>query len=151
MHSLANAINKQGHYAEAEKLHREVLEVRRRLLGADHLGTLASVMNLANAINKQGRHEEAEKLYREVLEVRQRVVGREHPSTLACMVNLANAMNAQRRCAEAEELYREVLENRTACAAPRASSYTPEHAQLGLSDRESGRPRGSGEAVPRSA
>ena len=49
----------QGRYEEAEKLHREVLEVRRRMLGPDAPTTLVSVACLARVLNEQGRHEEA--------------------------------------------------------------------------------------------
>jgi tetratricopeptide (TPR) repeat protein len=97
-------------YDEARKLHRETLEIRRRVLGQDHPDTLTSMHNLANAYSSQGRHDEAEKLCRETLEIRRRVLGQDHPDTLFSMHDLANTYYRQGRYDEAEKLHRETLE-----------------------------------------
>ena len=44
----------QGRYTEAATMYRETLEVQTRVLGQEHLDTLAMVMNLANALKAQG-------------------------------------------------------------------------------------------------
>jgi hypothetical protein len=46
-HTLAVARGSDGQYAEAERINREVLAVRRRVLGEEHPGTLLSAHNLA--------------------------------------------------------------------------------------------------------
>ncbi len=47
MKSLANLSKDQGRYDEAEPLYLETLETRKRVLGADHPGTLRSMNSLA--------------------------------------------------------------------------------------------------------
>jgi hypothetical protein len=40
-------------------MHREVLEVKRRVLGPEHPSTLMTAGNLANSLQHQGKHAEA--------------------------------------------------------------------------------------------
>ena len=79
-------LTEQGRYAEAEKLQRETLDIRRRVLGPEHPDTLASVHNLAIVLYDEGRYTEAERLDRETLDIRRGVLGPEHPDTLASRV-----------------------------------------------------------------
>ena len=97
---------------KVEEMHREALEVQRRVLGLEHQDTLASMSNLANVLQEQGQWQEAEQMYREVLEVQRRVLGLEHPNTLASMNNLAIVLQEQGRWKEAEQMHREVPELR---------------------------------------
>ena len=60
MNSLAYVYYRQGRLEEAEALHRQTLETRRRVLGDDHPDMLRSMYNLANVYDSQGRYEEAE-------------------------------------------------------------------------------------------
>ena len=52
-----------GKPMEAEPLAREALAGRKRVLGAAHPDTLASLNNLANLLKQQGKLTEAESLY----------------------------------------------------------------------------------------
>ncbi|HAL71009.1 MAG TPA: hypothetical protein DCP71_04465, partial [Verrucomicrobiales bacterium] len=106
---LANALDVQGKYAEAEAGHREVLVIRERVLGAEHPDTLSSRNNLANVLYSQSRYDEAEMEHRTALVIRERVQGAEHPDTLSCRNNLAAALSSQSKDAAAEEEYRAVL------------------------------------------
>jgi hypothetical protein len=45
---------------EAEQINREVLAVRKRVLGPEHPDTLASASNLAAALSRQMKHAEAQ-------------------------------------------------------------------------------------------
>ena len=54
MNNLAIALWSEGHYAEAEKLYRETLDMRRRVLGPEHPDTLSSMNNLANVLDERG-------------------------------------------------------------------------------------------------
>ena len=92
VHNLAQARNRDGMYVEAERIHREVHGVQRRVLGDEHPSTLTSACNLAESLWSQGKHAEAERIHREVLGVRRRVLGEEHPSTLASAGNLATSL-----------------------------------------------------------
>jgi hypothetical protein len=48
-----------GKYEEAEAIHQQALVESKKVLGAEHPDTLASVGNLGFVFNSQGRHEEA--------------------------------------------------------------------------------------------
>ena len=57
-HNLANSLHGQGKYAEAEEMLREVLAVKKRVLMAEHSGTMATANNLATSLSRQGKHAE---------------------------------------------------------------------------------------------
>jgi tetratricopeptide (TPR) repeat protein len=103
-----------GDYIDAEALHREVLKVKEKTRGSDHLETLHSVNNLANDVEVQGRHSEAEELHWRALEGREARLGQDHPDTLDSVNNLAIALYEQGRHREAEDLLRRALEGREA-------------------------------------
>ena len=104
---------------EAEALYRKTLELRSKVLGAEHPDTLISMNNLAILLADRQEDEwfqDASALQRIVLDVRKKVLGEESPDTLRSMHNLALvfARNYKRRdlSAEAEALQRRVLELR---------------------------------------
>jgi tetratricopeptide (TPR) repeat protein len=70
--NLAQVLQAQGKYEEAEKLNRRALEGYGKELGVRHPGTLTSVCNLAGMLQYQGMHSEAEKLNRQALEGREK-------------------------------------------------------------------------------
>ena len=104
--NLAQVRSIDGQYAESERIHREVLDVERRILGEEHQHTLASASNLATALWNQGKYAQAERINREVLSAQRRVLGEEHTSTLACANNLALSLSRQGKHAEAERIER---------------------------------------------
>jgi len=97
-----------GYWKEAEELEVQVMEIRKRVLGAEHPDTLTSMANLASTYQKQGRWTEAEQLG--VREMVISALGAEHPSTLTGMGNLAFTYRNQGRWKEAEELEVQVME-----------------------------------------
>lgn len=102
---------------EAEMLYRKTLELRSKVLGAEHKDTLISMNNLAILLvdrRRGGWFLDATALQRAVLEVRQKVLGEESPDTLRSMQNLALVLLTEGRQAsvEGETLQREVLELR---------------------------------------
>jgi hypothetical protein len=86
--SLANALYKQGQHAAGTAIHRETLEVQKRVLGPEHPSTLNTATSLANALNTQGQYAEAAAMHEATLEVRERVLGITHPDTLTTLMNL---------------------------------------------------------------
>ena len=81
MNNLAVIYSKQGQWEESEKLHLQVLEVRKRVLGAEHSDTLLSMYNLAVCWKKQGRHSEAIALMETVVELSTKNLDANHPNT----------------------------------------------------------------------
>jgi hypothetical protein len=56
---LNNTLAEQGRYAEAEKLCRETLNIRSRVLGPEHPDTAMSAYELSGLLARQGRRSEA--------------------------------------------------------------------------------------------
>ncbi|KAH8692117.1 putative kinesin [Talaromyces proteolyticus] len=109
---LASTYQNQGRWKEAEELNVQVMEIRKRILGAEHPDTLSSIAELATTFWNQGRCMEAEELEMQVMEIRKRILGAEHPDTLSSMNNLASTFWDQGRWTEAEELNMQVMEIR---------------------------------------
>jgi non-specific serine/threonine protein kinase/serine/threonine-protein kinase len=107
---LPDGPEKEASFAEAEKLEREALAVRRRILGTEHADTLASMLDLGSTLDSAGRYAEAEKLQRETIEIQRRVLGPYNPATLGSMNNLAFSLEHLHRDQEAEKIYREALD-----------------------------------------
>ncbi|KAF2176927.1 hypothetical protein K469DRAFT_810815, partial [Zopfia rhizophila CBS 207.26] len=79
----------QGRWKEAEELEVQVMETRKRLLGAEHPDTLTSMYSLAYNWKDQGRHEQAIKLMEECVKLRIRIMGVDHPHTLSTSTTLS--------------------------------------------------------------
>ncbi|KAL2788038.1 hypothetical protein BJX66DRAFT_266990 [Aspergillus keveii] len=111
--ALAFSYRAQGRYQDSERLDREVLAGRQRILGDDHVKTAKSLGNLALDLKGQGRYAEGLELERKGLEIMLEVEGEEAVPTLTNMSNLANSLSNHERYAEAAELHEKVLEIRT--------------------------------------
>ena len=107
MDNLARSLQCPGKYMEAEKMQREVLRAKRRVLGAQHPSTLLTADDLAISVCNQGKKVEAEKMFRKVHAGREQVLGAEHPQTLATAGDLATILSNQ---GEREKMLRKVLE-----------------------------------------
>ena len=126
MNNLAIVYYEQGKYAQAEALHSQTLEIRRRVLGPEHPDTLASMNNLAIVYYEQGKYAQAEALYSQTLEIQRRVLGPEHPDTLTSMNNLANVYYD----AGQVRAGRGALQPDPGDPAPRAGSGASRHADV---------------------
>ena len=83
--NLAGSLMHLNKHAEAEEILKDVLDVVKRTLGAEHTDTLSVVGTLAQCLFLQDgkdKKEQAERLQRELLILNTRVHGREHPETL---------------------------------------------------------------------
>ena len=56
----------------------QVMQMRKSVLGEEHLHTLLSVANLASTYQNQGWWKEAEELQVQLIQIRKRVLGEEH-------------------------------------------------------------------------
>jgi eukaryotic-like serine/threonine-protein kinase len=108
-HDLAWALLQQGRVSEAEALERKLMDTQRRVLGADHPDTLATISELAFTLCQERNCAEGVKLNSEVLEKQKRILGPEAHYTLVTMDNLAIMLAEDRRLAEAEKLEQEAL------------------------------------------
>jgi eukaryotic-like serine/threonine-protein kinase len=99
----------QGRLVEAEALHRQTLDARRRVLGKEHSQTLSSMNNLGLVYLDQGEFAKAEPLLAEALATQRRVMGNEHLDTLIDMNNVAKLHYAAGHYAAAEPLFIEAV------------------------------------------
>ena len=105
-------MKKIGDWKHAEQLGIQVLDMRKKVLGAEHPDTVKSMANLANTYFDQGRWNEAEKLEVQVLDISSKLLSEEHPETLRSMANLASIYLDQGKWSEAEQLGVQVLDMR---------------------------------------
>ena len=89
LHNYAGQLQRLEKLDEAEATLNEVLDLRRQVLGPEHIDTLATLGELAAVYQLQGRYDEAEHLRLQTLDVNRRVLGGEHPETLKTISNLA--------------------------------------------------------------
>ncbi|KAF2188857.1 HET-domain-containing protein [Zopfia rhizophila CBS 207.26] len=109
----AMSLHSDGRYNEAEELFAQVMETRKRVLGAEHPDTLTSMANLASTYRNQGRWKAAEELEVQVMETCKKKLGTDHPDTLNSMSNLASTYRNQGQWDAAEELEVQVIETST--------------------------------------
>ncbi len=108
-HRTADYVDEVGLSAEADRLYRRALDIRMRLLGPEHLHTLATRNNLACVLRIRGETAAAEAEFREVLGARERILGTEHPDTFVTRRNVARTLRERGELAGAEAEFREVL------------------------------------------
>lgn len=99
-----------GLFDKAEEQIREVVAIRRRVLGMKDPETVKSIQNLAVLCSDRGSFDEAEKLLREVLENASRTLGEEHELILSAMSSLSSVLKDQGQYEEAARLIDRALE-----------------------------------------
>lgn len=111
--SLAYIYRRTGDYTRAEEIHRKILEIEERTLGADHPDTLKSLIDLGAMLAGQQRIEESENIYQEVLKRSRERWGDHHQITLEAMHRVAYTQREQEKFSEAEEMLRQALSIKT--------------------------------------
>jgi len=105
----AGALFGEGRYAEAAEFERQILAIRRDVLGDDHLDVATSLNNLAVMMERHGDFAAARSLYEESLSIRRSALGDEHPKVASSLGNLAILLNTQGDFEAAKPLYLESL------------------------------------------
>ncbi len=99
-----------GQYAKAEAMHREAVNVRRKLDGNANLLDLArSLDDLGVALEIQTKEPEAISVHREALAIRRKLLGNEHPDVARSLSHLGDALDASYKLDEAEVTVREAV------------------------------------------
>ena len=101
-----------GDLDNAEQIAKEVLCMRKKLLGAKHSDTLTSMGDLARIYFSQRKLNDAEQLGVQVLNMRKKLLGAKHLDTLTSMADLAKTYRFQKKLNEAEQLAVQVLDMR---------------------------------------
>jgi eukaryotic-like serine/threonine-protein kinase len=98
---LANAHYYLGHYALAESLNRQLLEVDRQQHGDRHPDVAEELMNLGNIQDKLGDLTGAERTYRQALDIFQSWYGAGHPVPAGVMSYVGKELVSEGRYDEA--------------------------------------------------
>lgn len=88
--NLALVEHKSGHDADAERLYKEVIEIKRKDANSNSLAI--TLTNLANLYGEMRKIEEARKLYLEALELDKKNYGAEHKEVAQDLFNLGAVM-----------------------------------------------------------
>jgi tetratricopeptide (TPR) repeat protein len=109
-YSLGMIYEKQGDYAEAERIQREVLDRRRAIHEVDHIDVLHSMNYVARALQRQDRLDEAAQIYREILQRGQSRFGVEHPNVKWFRKNYLSLLQRQKDDDETRTFYADYLQ-----------------------------------------
>lgn len=88
--NLALVEHKSGHDADAERLYKEVIEIKRKSNNSNSLAI--TLTNLANLYGEMRRIEDARKLYLEALELDEKTYGKDHKEVAQDYFNLGAVM-----------------------------------------------------------
>jgi len=100
---------RQSKPAESVALLRNVVAIRKNLLGSEHPDTANALLNLAMSLQKTKQLGEAEAAVRDALAVSRKTVGEQHRRTAFCVEKLGDILRSSGRFSEAEDAYREAL------------------------------------------
>jgi tetratricopeptide (TPR) repeat protein len=93
--NLAQAVERQGRYAEAATYYRKALEIRQKTAKPDARELAISYNNLANALASAGKIDESEGLLRKALAINVAREGPEGELVASSISNLASALAAK--------------------------------------------------------
>jgi CHAT domain-containing protein/tetratricopeptide (TPR) repeat protein len=106
---LAAALEAKGDTAQFVRLWQQILVIREKQLGPEHLDIATSLNKLALLYRAEGRYGQAEPLYRRSLAIREKLLGPGHPDTATILNNLGRLLESQGRFGEAEFYYKRTL------------------------------------------
>jgi tetratricopeptide (TPR) repeat protein len=138
-HALANLTFDQGQYPEAEKLLRNVIEVRTQVLGSEHPDTLRSRNSLAHALWKGGKYTEAETDFRELIKQEEKVLGPEDPDTLFSRHGLAITLDLRGKYAEAAAQFNALIKTEERVLGPEHPQTLRSRMELAITLYEQGK------------
>ena len=117
--ALGRVNDQLGRFADAERMLRRALELRRSHLGDNHADVATTLTNLANVLFQTDRREEGLQLLREALAIQQRVLGPKHPDVALALAKIATRTSD---VAAAESLYRAARDIQRATVGPEAAA-----------------------------
>jgi tetratricopeptide (TPR) repeat protein len=105
----AEALAREGRFAEAEPLYRTAVRRAKEAHGKEHPVHGAALYDLSRVLSAQSKHAEAEEMLRRALAIFEEEPGIEQPPWGQTLHTLAGVLAAQDKFAEAEELLRAAL------------------------------------------
>jgi tetratricopeptide (TPR) repeat protein len=102
LNARAFSLLEGGKFAESQPLFEQALEIRRRLLGDDHIDTALSYHNLAYSLHGRGKYKAAQPLFEKTIEIICRLLGENHPDAAMSHANLGANLFEQGKYAAAQ-------------------------------------------------
>ncbi|NQY63541.1 MAG: tetratricopeptide repeat protein [Alteromonadaceae bacterium] len=87
-HNLAGLYESMGDYDRALPLYLRSLDIKEKVLGAEHPAVATSLNNLAGLYESTGDTDRALPLYQRSIDILEKVLGSEHPSTITVKENM---------------------------------------------------------------
>jgi len=110
MNHVAHYLANLARFAEADRLHQQVLQMCEQIIGMEHPLVIEALNGLARTCKEQGNYAEAESLVQRALWVSERIFGDTHPKVAGTLNNLAVLYMEQGKYAQAEPLHWRALQ-----------------------------------------
>ncbi len=107
--SIANSFIFNENYAQAEEIHREVLQKREKVLGPNHPDTAQSLYQLSKIARYKDQLKDAEAYICRAINIQVEIEGKNNLEYALYMEQLAYIFDAQEKTEQAESLYKEIL------------------------------------------
>ena len=129
---LANVLQNQGEYAQAQEYFERALRLQQRVLGSEHVVVAGSLRNLGNMAAIRGEYEQARQFHERSLRIYETVLGPAHPDVARGLVNLGIAYDSQGQPERAREHYERALRIQEEALGPRHLSVGQTLRNLGI-------------------
>lgn len=113
----------KGDFDEAEQLYKEVMAIRKVILGTENLDYANTVNNLANVYISTRRYEESEALHLEVKDIRAKIIGEQHPDHTSSLNNLGQLYKFMGQLEKSEQFHLEALRLREEAHGKESQAY----------------------------
>ena len=110
LNNLGILYKTMGDYKSAEPFYKKSLEIRKKILGAEHPDYASSLNNLGILYKTMGDYKSAELFYKQSLEIRKKTLGAEHPDYAGSLNNLGLLYSDMGDYKSAEPFFKQALE-----------------------------------------
>lgn len=117
LEGLGECFCNQGHFRQAEKPLKQVLEIRQRKLGGSHLKTGNAAQKLAVVFHMQQKYGQAEPLYIDAVAIK-KILGPKDPDFMRLLEGYSDLLTKTQRQDKASELLNSFRENKKTTAPP---------------------------------
>jgi tetratricopeptide (TPR) repeat protein len=131
-HRLGVLLRHQDKLNDAEQMFLRALSAKEKVLGPNHMSTLATVNNLGILYWQQGKLDEAEQMHLRALSAKEEALGPNHMSTLATVNNLGNLYWHQDKLNDAKKMYLRALLAKEKALGPNHTSTLATVTNLGV-------------------
>jgi len=110
LHEMGLYLVEHARYAEAERYLRQALQIKQKVLPAEHSETATTLHELGRVSWNQGRYAEAERYWQQALQMYQKVLPAEHSYIAATLSALGTVNLEQGKYVEAERYFQQALQ-----------------------------------------